>query len=327
MKTVFNFKKMIASTALLAVAMGVSLTAGASSIYSGAGITFGNNVPAGGYNTYVTDAASNSGQVTDTGDYFIDFSGFDEYGNAVTTNFSGRAYSQSAYGMHKTYATATLINPIAQNDNNPPVTDENFIFNPNGMPDFFQVDSTAQFSDTLTILSSPNLSYIELQLLLSGEVSGDEDLVDGFNLIFSSDVPSASATMTLAGTGIGVISSGSNVFFDQTFNQVLQSNLIPVLNNQISLALSLFSTVSFNGLQGGKYSGTSDFFHTLTVASIVGYDANGQQVNLASAIGASGTHYTVAAPVNPGASIPEPATLALLGIGLVSMGWTRRRQS
>ncbi len=317
MKTVFNFKKLIASTAVIAAAMSVSLSAEAG-LFSSAKIELANEVSNNNY-YIVTDGTpdyNSYGNLTDTGDYFREFSGVDLNGDSATTSFSARAYSQAAYGTLKTYATAILTNPIDPSaNNNPFVVDTSFTINQNGMPTRYGATANASFSDTLTISSSASVSSIRLQLAISGEVdSGDTRPYTAYAAVYQS------------GSSTNLFDANAN----QIVNQNIWSNLISVVGNQASFELALASELIFYTWflpEGGIYSATSDFFHTLGVSSIAGYDANGQQVNLTSAIGASGTHYTVAAPVNPGTSIPEPATLTLLGIGLAGMGWARRWRS
>ena len=172
MKTVFNFKKMIASTALITAAMGVSLTADAG-LYTGASINLGNEVTTNNH-YMVSDAGVSDfdGNPVDTGDYFREFSGVNLNGESAITSFNARAYSQATYGELKTYATATLSNPINPNaENDPFVLDTNFNTNQNGMPAYYGASAVAIFYETLNILSSFSVSSIRLQLAFTGELN------------------------------------------------------------------------------------------------------------------------------------------------------------
>jgi hypothetical protein len=70
-------------------------------------------------------------------------------------------------------------------------------------------------------------------------------------------------------------------------------------------------------------SGTVDFFNTLQLAPLLVLDGNGAQVGNASALSTSGFSYAVA-PTPAADTVPEPASLVLLGTGL-SAALARRR--
>ena len=334
MKTAFNFKKLIASTALLTAAMGVSLSAEAG-LYSEVSVTLGSRCPGlqvGCFSGYLSNAIAaynygtrietSSGNWVDTGNFNQSFSGFNSTNEPATTTFSGRSYAQSSYGSLKTYATGTLTNTIALNSYNLPYINSDGSENTAGMPSVFNSLSLAYFSDKLTISSLDEIEFIQLELALEGEINSSMmDNSGSFNL---------SQRNAYEDNPFSVSNFPRQTIFNtlshSLIDQVILSNPIPVIDGKASFGLFMVSSFSsinhifkYGDADGLTYSGTSDFSHTLNVASIIGYNAAGQQVNLNSVIGSSGTRY-----IGP-ALIPEPASLALLGIGLVGMGWARRR--
>ncbi len=79
----------------------------------------------------------------------------------------------------------------------------------------------------------------------------------------------------------------------------------------------LYSQVLF--LNGGIGSGTTDFMNTATLSATHIYDAGGHALNGMTITAASGHVYP--------AAVPEPATMAALGLGLVAVIRRRRSQA
>lgn len=80
----------------------------------------------------------------------------------------------------------------------------------------------------------------------------------------------------------------------------------------------------------GSAEGSADAAHSAYWNGIQSITANGQQVNNFTATSLSGTNYRnsfVPAGFNDTTSVPEPETIALLGLGMLGLVASRRKQA
>lgn len=307
----------------------VSGGAGAAS-WSTATARWGNEVEPNHY--YLADHAwegQGSGGVASIDDS-AEIHALNYYDEAVTIQFNGQASAQAGYDGLKAYAAISVTNPVALGNNAPYVIDTDFNVNTAGVPVLFQASGYANVEDTI-MLNSTGVASIRLKLGLSGSFAGPEPL-DGIQLqsagvrIYDTVFQSGGQmdSQSLYSTGHPYF-DGQPSFVEET---ELWTRFIPVVNGaaQYRLELEAYAEVytdsyhASEGLGTGTYEAIADFSHTLGILGVYGFDADGNQIDLGSAIGLEGWNYVVATPV------PEPETYAMFLAGLGIIGAMARRQ-
>ena len=229
------------------------------------------------------------------------FTGKDRNGVTQTMVFSGTAVNSSQYGSLHAYASGHLANAYDNPTNAVYANGQGGVVDPKGSPDALASLGFSDFSDTLQFGGA----------LQSGYMAHYVFHVDGTN----------SGTGGFADLGVTIGSDPSEAFFSTTAGRfetdwVTQDHAINGQTPQ-SIQVQFSNQVVFNTpdlTDGGTYDGTSDFSATLRLAAIVVVDAKGNPVSGVTITSGSGTVYPV----------PEPASLAALGLG--ALGLLRRRR-
>lgn len=161
------------------------------------------------------------------------------------------------------------------------------------------VYSYAGFSDMLTVnapgYATDDDGYLEFGLAIDGSVQKSSEDVRAYVTLYQNDQP----LWSHGDPGFVTVRkwfSWDNPF---TFDLGLQASL---------------------GIPGGGGFGQIDYSHTVKVTSINAFSSNGSRINNFTINAASGASYPYSAPV------PEPTTMALIGMGLAGLGAVRRRR-
>lgn len=208
--------------------------------------------------------------------------------------------------------------------------------NPGGAPHWYESVAYASLSDMLSVSGAQGLTSVAFQLHIDGNL---------YNQL---------GTNHLGGTGydaqssVHLFSGNAQIFsavplFDggggyRAVDQMVTTGLFNVVNGQVDFDMTLTTSVRY-GLfssatlaEGGGYlpagDGYADFFNTVTIADVFGFNAAGQRVSLFSVAGSDGT--VVPATLTPPVSaVPEPATWAMMitGFGLAGTALRRRNRA
>lgn len=244
------------------------------------------------------------------------FTGNDSQGNSQVMTLSGTAKAQAEYGVLHAYATGQVLNPY-YNAANPAYYPGGTQPNRAGSPQYLEVFGQTLFSDTLTL--NPTIDpVVGLRYIFHLDGNVVDDGHDYAYLSFSAGQYSTTFFTSPGVTGGDWatpewnVTPGSPILMSGNFGAVFLVN----------------ADVSFTP-EGQTVSGTADFYNTLSLSSIQLLDANGNQVNGATYLTASGTHYNVLGATYGPAAVPEPGSIALLvglGISGATLFLKRRRK-
>ncbi len=245
------------------------------------------------------------------------FSGMDSGGNTQTMTLSGTGQAMANFDVFHASASGTVVNPY-YNASNPTYFagfSNNGVVNNAGSPQYLQVLGQTLFQDTLTLNPTVDpIVGIRYVFHIEGNVIDDQHSYAylAFSVGANSTVFFTSPGMSTAdwATPDWSVTPGAPIPIGGNFGAVFQVNT----NNP-------------NTPEGQTVNGTADFYNTLDVSSIQLLDANGNQVNGATYLSASGTHYNVLGATYGAAAAPEPGSVTLLvGLGLSGAACLRRRR-
>ncbi len=319
----FRIAGLLALLAGLTVSARAQLVGGGTSSLSSYAYLDAGNISSDGsgniaaYPVTGADQYSATGQeVTATGSQ--SFTGLDSLGTSQTMTLSGTAKAKAEYGVLHAYASGTVTNPY-YNAANPAYYAGGPAPDPAGSPQYLQVVGQTLFSDTLTL--NPTMDPIvglRYVFHLDGNVN---DAGHDYAYLQVQSGTDSTTFFTSPGVSGGdwatptwSVTPGTPISMSGNFGAVFLVNVDPA-----------FTTA------GQTISGTADFYNTLSLSSIQLLDANGNQVNGATFLTASGTQYNVLGGTYGTAGpdgTPEPGSVALLiSTGLVGAGSLARRKA
>ncbi len=257
----------------------------------------------------------------------------DALGASVITDFSHNATATANYGALSVRASVNVHNPQVRGDR-PLYADWDGSAYPvqtGGVPDGYGAEAYARMVDTVQ-LGNASASSVRFRLQLDGTLGG---MMPALRSIF---MPSASLQLDQRDHGLG--GRWSNVYYastQPTFDSAsdtwnmptalvdtsVWSNPFVVKDGKVVFEFSLdaraaVSDLSGFGTSGGSFSADADFFHTLRVVDVQGFDAAGTVVALGQVVGESGAVYAMA-------PVPEPGTWAMLLAGGLLLSAHQRR--
>ena len=242
--------------------------------------------------------------------------GVDGSSNSASMTLAYDSEAEVSSGAVKTKASATLTNGFynpAEND--PFVTDTSFNTDPNGVPESFSIDSRATYSNSFVLTGDSALDHIQFAFHLDGTFSGNQG--GGIQLYQTS--PSFDAIFLASD-----FSHGSSV------DELINSNHVNVIGGLADLDFYIRATIQYDFYDGffgnpgtDILTGTSDFFNTLTLGEISGFDDLGNPVDLISASDSSGFEFETVRVQ----TVPVPAAAYLFCSALIGLGALKHRKS
>ena len=243
------------------------------------------------------------------------FTGLDSQGNSQTMTLSGTGKALAEYGILHAYATGTVTNPYYNATNSAYYAGGS---QPNlaGSPQYLEVAGQALFSDTLTL--NPTIDpVVGLRYIFHLDGNVVDDGHDYAYLSFSAGQYSTTFFTSPGVTGGDWATPEWNVTPDSP---------IPMSGNFGAVFL-VNASPDFTPA-GVAINGTADFYNTLSLSSIQLLDANGNQVNGATYLTASGASYNILGATYGPAAVPEPGFVAMLiGMGFSGAGFFARRKN
>lgn len=231
------------------------------------------------------------------------FSGESLPGVPDDMTYSVSASAQSDYGLLRS-SFNTSIDNIVFHLGNPD-------YDPmmgTGIPDAVGGRAVAAFQERITVTGAPELFGIRLVLRMTGELSQE-----GGGYPFAAGFASLNQSTNFGGGAIAFTTTSSPGAFDE----LVVSNPIFLIDGQAELNFSLETSAFWQVVSSQQVlanslsvSSTVDFFNTVRVTEIQGFDLAGNEVAITSAIGESGTVYVANV-------VPEPASATLLFVGTV----------
>ncbi len=272
----------------------------------------------GSYAVSQTDPQSSNSGGAVSSQYSASFSGLNSSGNSQTYSVDASAKASAEFGTLKAANTLHVTTPFANTAANSPYVNADYSVNPAGVPDYLGSDAFAIFKDTLALDAGASVTSLRLTFHLDGTIT-DNNL-----------------GQAMASTILIVNPTTSERYFISATPGAIDENVVVNLDvtdpNAIDLALELYvSSNAFLDIGGysedGSYILDADFYNTLELTGITGFDSDGHEVTLNGLTGDSGANYLALVGITPpSVDAPEPATLALFGAGLAGLRWRRRQK-
>jgi hypothetical protein len=217
------------------------------------------------------------------------FTGLDGNGTTGTMSYVVNAKAVASYGSIGASFTATLSNTI-YNANN-----VQWVTNSSGVPDYFDGQADASFSDTLMVQGGSGLSSIKLLVHLNGTLSAVPYYPYGYGYV--------ALWYQLPGGGTTIFRQiSANAQSATPVDEMVMTPAFAVSAQGTAKVYVLLQAYAAWELFGQTIPDhqvvpeSVNFADTLGVVQVQGFDASGQPVALTSAMGSSGTSYAVPAP-------------------------------
>lgn len=236
-------------------------------------------------------------------------------GTTVSCNGTTSSPTTSAQLQYQTTATADYgilkaggTSSISIASNSPNTTDYSSSF------------GNSYFQDVWTITGGTGTGTLDLQFALDGSYNTGQvntGTIFGFSLInFDNFAASSGASITpLISSGSGTFSTNVSLTTPFTFGTPLHfrvnlqagSDIYDLGTNGLTSSLNLSNTAQMN--------------------AIVVKDSSGNVIPFDLTTGSGGTLFSQLAPGTSSSAVPEPGTIFLLGVGLIGLGFARRKQA
>jgi len=217
------------------------------------------------------------------------FTGLDRNGATGTMSYIVNAKAVASYGSIGASFSATLSNTI-YNANN-----VQWVTNSSGVPDYFDGQADASFTDTLTVQGGSGLSSIKLLLHLKGTLSAVPYYPYGYGYVALWYQLSGGGTTTF-------LQIQANAQSATSVDQMVTTPAFSVGAQGTAKVYVLLQAVAAWELFGQNIPDhqivpeSVNFADTLGVVQVQGFDASNNPVALTSAMGSSGTSYAVTPP-------------------------------